>query len=120
MTESKLQQLCFLWHWNTHHHERGRLWMQYNNPKNAEHGAILKGMGMVAGVSDLAYLREDGRMVFIELKVGTGQSAAQKWWQGIVTAHGAEYHLIHTLEEFQTLITSLQCAMSTSAAPVTA
>lgn len=105
MTESRLQQLCFLWHWNTYPQERGRLWMQYNNPKNAEHGAILKGMGLIAGVSDLAYLREDGRMVFIEMKLpGEGQSERQKQWQSMVQACGAEYHVIRSLEEFQNLI----------------
>lgn len=105
MTESRLQQLCFLWHWNTYPKQRGRLWMQYNNAKNREHGAILKGMGMVSGVSDLAYLRADGRMVFIELKVGYGrQSASQKWWQSVVERCEAQYVVIRSLQEFQELI----------------
>ena len=105
MTESRLQQTCFLWHWNTYPDQRGRLWMQYNNGKNREHGAVLKGMGMVAGVSDLAYLRGDGRMVFIELKVGDGkQSDRQKWWEGVVQSCGAKYVVIRSLQEFQELI----------------
>lgn len=105
MTESRLQQICFLWHWNNRPTERGRLWMQYNNPKNAEHGGVLKGMGMVAGVSDLAYLKEDGRMLFIELKVGDGkQSQRQKWWEGVVRGCGAEYVVVRSLKEFVEII----------------
>lgn len=106
MTESRLQQLCFTWHWNTYPDQRGRLWMQYNNPKNREHGAVLKGMGLLPGVSDLAYLMPDGRMLFIELKTESGrQSPQQKQWEQIVTDAGAEYRIIRSLEEFQTLIT---------------
>lgn len=109
ITESRLQQLCFLWHWNTYPADRGYLWMQYNNAKNAEHGAILRGMGLVAGVADLAYLSPSGRMVYIEMKrPGEKQSDKQKWWQELVTRRGAEYHVIDTLEEFQNLIQSLQ------------
>lgn len=105
MTESRLQQECFLWHWNTYPEQRGRLWMQYNNGKSREHGAILKGMGMVSGVSDLAYLRGDGQMIFIELKVGDSrQSDRQKWWEGVVTACGAEYRIVRSLDEFKEVI----------------
>lgn len=81
--------------------------MQYNNPKNAAHGAVLKGMGLLPGVSDLAYLRDDGRMLFIEMKLpGQRQSPAQKDWQQIVTALGADYCVITSLEEFQAAIES--------------
>jgi hypothetical protein len=34
--------------------------MNYNNPKNAIHGAILKGLGLVAGVADMTYLSPAG------------------------------------------------------------
>lgn len=109
-TESRLQQECFMWHWNTFPEERGRLWIQYNNPKNGAHGAVLKGMGLVKGVSDLAYLRSDGRMVFIELKLpGQRQSPAQREWESLVRSCGAEYCVINTLEQFKTAIKLAQC-----------
>lgn len=81
--------------------------MQYNNPKNAAHGAILKGMGLLPGVSDLAFLREDGQMLFIEMKLpGQTQSPAQKNWERIVTNAGAGYCVVTSLEEFKAVIES--------------
>ena len=107
ITESRLQQLCFSWHWNNKPLERGRLWMQYNNPKNAAHGAVLKGMGMIPGPSDLAFLQDDGRMLFIELKLpGRRQSPAQKEWAATVRACGADYEIARSLEEFKNLFRS--------------
>ena len=105
MSEAKLQQQCFMWHWNTYPSERGRLWMQYNNPKNAAHGAVLKGMGLVNGVADMAYLAKDGKPVFIEFKIDKGrQSDAQKWWQGVVESVGAKYFIVRTFEDFKDII----------------
>ena len=70
-------------------------------------GVFLKAQGMVSGVSDLAFLRNDGRMVFIELKTEKGrQSEEQKWWQSVVEANQARYYVVRTLEEFQTIITN--------------
>lgn len=112
-TEARLQHDCFTWHWNAFPHERGRLWMQYNNPKNARHGAVLKGMGLVAGVSDMAYLKPDGRTAFVEFKEPAGrQSLAQKQWQQTVTALGAEYRIVTSLEQFQKIIQQWQTLSS--------
>jgi len=68
-------------------------------------GAYLKKQGMVSGVSDLAFIRLDGTMVFIELKVPKGkQSNNQKWWQSVVERCNSSYYIVRTLEEFQELI----------------
>ena len=68
-------------------------------------GAYLKKQGMVSGVSDLAFIRLDGTMVFIELKVLKGkQSDNQKWWQSVVERCNSSYYIVRTLEEFQELI----------------
>ena len=105
ISEARLQQECFMWHWNNRPAERGRLWMNYNNAKNRNHGAILRGMGMLAGVADMTYLRTDGRPVFIELKVdGNGQSPKQKAWEQVVSACNAFYHLATTQEGFEQII----------------
>lgn len=105
ISESRLQQNCFLWHWNNHPAERGRLWMNYNNAKNQNHGAILKGMGMVSGVADMTYLRADGKPVFIELKVSNrGQSPEQKKWADLVRECNAYYYVARTEDEFQAII----------------
>tara|TARA_S200002703_G_scaffold3018_5_gene4482 strand:+ start:8963 stop:9481 length:519 start_codon:yes stop_codon:yes gene_type:complete len=60
---------------------------------------------MVSGVSDLAFIRLDGTMVFIEMKIPKGkQSANQKWWQSVIQRCNSEYYIVKTLEEFQELI----------------
>ena len=111
ITESRLQQQCFLWHWNTYPEDRGALYLHYNNPKNAVHGAILKGMGLVEGVSDLGYLRPDGRVTYIEMKLpGKKQSPAQKKWQQVVESRCGRYFVCDNLDDFQTIIkTEMQC-----------
>ena len=105
MTEAQLQQLCYTWFIRQYRAEEGRLWMQYNNPRSMQSGSYLKKQGMVSGVSDLAFIRLDGTMVFIELKLPKGkQSDNQKWWQSVVERCNSEYYIVRTLEEFQELI----------------
>lgn len=104
MSELKLQQQCFTWHWNTRPQERGLLFMNYNNPKNAIHGAILKGLGLVAGVADMTYLGNNG-VVLIEMKYDKGrQSTAQIEWQKTVESAGYRYEIIRSFEEFKELM----------------
>ena len=104
VSEARMQQNCFLWHWNSFPAQRGRLWMNYNNAKNKAHGAILKGMGLLAGVSDMTFLRSDGRAVFIELKTGTKQSKKQKDWEKVVTECNAFYELVVSEDQFKEVI----------------
>ncbi len=105
ITEARLQSDCFMWHWNTRPNERGLLFMVHNSPKNAIDGARLKAMGMVAGVSDMIYLRDGLPPLCIELKLPDGiQSKAQKEWQKVVESVGCEYVIIRSLSEFQDLI----------------
>lgn len=104
MSEIKLQQQCFLWHWNSKPEERGLLFMNYNNPKNALHGTILKGIGLVAGVADMTYLSPCG-VIFLELKFGDGkQSAAQIEWQRKVEAAGYRYEVVRSFDDFKKII----------------
>jgi hypothetical protein len=105
ITEARLQSDCFLWHWNTRPNERGLLFMVHNSPKNAIDGARLKAMGMVAGVSDMIYLRDGLPPLCIELKLPDGiQSKAQKEWQKVAESVGCDYVIIRSLSEFQDLI----------------
>lgn len=104
MSEIKLQAACFQWFWNNYPEHRGLLYMNYNNAKNKTHGAILKAIGMVAGVADLTLLTANGA-VFIELKTEAGkQSQAQIAWCEKVRQFGYEYHIVRTLEEFHELV----------------
>lgn len=104
MSEATLQAQCFTWHWNNYPDERGFLYMQYNNPKNAAHGSVLKAMGLVKGVSDLAYIPELDKMTYIEIKLpGEKQSKAQKDWQKKVEARGCKYIVIDNFKSFKKL-----------------
>lgn len=105
ITESRLQSDCFLWHWNTLPNERGRLFMVHNNPKNAIDGNRLKAQGMVAGVSDMIYLRDGLPPLCIEFKLPDGkQQSVQKQWQQVAESTGAKYVIIRSLEDFIQLI----------------
>jgi hypothetical protein len=95
--------------------------MVYNNPKNAAHGAILKGMGMVKGVSDLIYLPasqssplyalnpsgnvEASPVLFLECKIeGEYQKSEQIEFEKLVRELGHEYYVFRSLGEFQEIL----------------
>ena len=100
MTESQLQALCFQSHWNKYPEERGLLYMNYNNPKNALHGAHLRALGMIKGVADMTYLSKSGA-VFLEFKTEVGkQSPAQVEWQAKVMTAGYAYWIIRNETDF--------------------
>lgn len=100
MTEHQLQQAIFVWHWNNRPQERGLLFMVQNTATDKRKGALLKGMGLVPGVSDLIYLRPNSSPIFIELKTPTGkQSPEQIKWQRTIEANGYEYKIIRSLDE---------------------
>ena len=105
MTHDQLQALCFVWFHNTFPEQRGRCYMNLNNAKNARQGAVLKGMGLVAGVADMTYLASDGKVDYIEFKVGRDrQSKAQKDFQAQAEALGHRYHIVRTVAQFQAII----------------
>jgi len=100
ISEDRLQQNIFCYHWNNYPKERGLLFCVFNNPKNKIQGAQLKSKGMMKGVSDLIYLKPGGKPLLLELKTDIGkQSKAQKDWQDSVTVAGYDYYVIRTLEE---------------------
>jgi hypothetical protein len=103
-TESYIQGECVQWLWNTKPETRGKLFEVNNNPLNKIDGARRKAMGMVAGVSDLIYLRDGLPPLCIEMKDATGkQSPAQIAWQKIAEDAGCTYVIIRSLAEFQEL-----------------
>lgn len=60
--------------------------------------------GLLPGVSDLIALLPN-KALFIEVKTITGtQSPKQKDFEQIVSNLGFEYHLVRSLEDFQTII----------------
>jgi hypothetical protein len=79
--------------------------MVHNNPRNKIDGARLKAQGMVAGVSDMIYLRDGLPPLCIELKLPDGiQSKAQKDWQNVAESVGCEYVIVRTLDQFKNLL----------------
>jgi len=131
-SESSIQSECFRWHWNAYPQQRGQLFMVYNNPKNAAHGSILKGMGMVRGVSDLIYLPGHiyipgithgitpvstlcptpgialccpSPVLFLECKLpGEHQKPEQIEFEKLVTGIGHQYYIFRSLAEFQAIL----------------
>lgn len=100
LSESALQQRIVMHHWNSYPNERGLLFHTNNNAASARQGAILKGMGVVAGVADLTFVWND-RAHFLELKLPGGiQSAVQKQWQAAVEAQGCAYYIIRSVADF--------------------
>lgn len=103
-TEKRLQQECFRWFHNNYPDLRGTMWMNHNQAVNSKQGAILRAMGMVAGVSDLLWLHK-GILYCIELKTETGrQSDAQKAWSKAITNQSGVYILINNLDAFKALV----------------
>lgn len=100
-SESALQQRIFIYHWNTYPSERGLLFHVNNNAKSRKAGAMLKAIGVVAGVSDLLYIHR-GRLYALEVKLPKGrQSSAQQAWQKAVEDAGCEYHILRSLDDFK-------------------
>jgi len=78
--------------------------MCHNTPKNAIDGARLRSMGLLAGVSDMIFLRQNQTPLCIEFKTETGtQQAVQKDWQAIAESVGCKYVIVRSLAEFQEL-----------------
>jgi len=105
-TEAYIQGECVQWLWNTYPTTRGRLFEVNNNPLNKIDGARRKAMGMVAGVSDLIFLRDNLPPLCIEMKDENGrQTPAQIEWQKVAASCGCEYVVVRSLDEFQTFLT---------------
>jgi|SRR5690349_7308036 len=104
LPEDTLQSTCFQWHWNELPHERGMLFHVNQKARNQIEGNRMKVMGVVAGVSDLIYLRGP---TFIEMKTEIGiQSKDQERFEAIVTSLGYRYVICRSLEHFKQIILS--------------
>lgn len=100
-SEAKLQATCFQNHWNYYPQHRRRLFCINNNSQNALKGAFNKAIGVVAGVADVAYLKESGRVLWLEFKrPGGSQSDKQIEWQSLCISLGHDYRVIYTEQDF--------------------
>ena len=102
--ESRIQQGCVRW-FRYQFPNLARLLFAVPNGgrRDAVTGKILKGEGVVAGVSDLILLVPAGpyHALCVEMKTRAGhQSPAQKEWQGEVEKHGYRYVVCRSLDDF--------------------
>lgn len=101
ITEARLQQECYMWHYNEYPMQRGLFFRIKNEGLNNISGARDKAMGLVAGVADMCLLLPNGRACFIEFKSDKGrQSDKQKHFESIVKMRGCEYFVVNSKEKF--------------------
>lgn len=105
--ESKIQGDCYKWFHNTYPNLRGLLCYNLNNSKNKIDGNLNKAMGLQKGRSDMVFYYH-GTAYMLEFKTPYGnQSPEQLNWMEKVEREGFQYHLIRSLEQFQTIINNI-------------
>lgn len=111
MNESKIQAECYHWYNNNfclkHHNPRGIMFSVPNELAGANKIAMMqaKAIGLTAGVSDTILILPNGKLIFCEFKDAKGvQSEKQKEFEKQVQAHGFDYILIRTLDDFKNQI----------------
>jgi hypothetical protein len=102
ISESKLQQECFVWFWNTFPLLRRTL---FHIPNGGQRGRVagnkMKSIGVVAGVPDFVFVHA-GRVHFFELKIDTGSvSGKQKEIHFIFAKQGVPVTIVRSLEQFK-------------------
>ncbi len=74
--------------------------------RDAKTGAMLKALGVKAGVADIVLVRQGGVMAFIEVKAGKGSSSpAQKEWQDWCGENGVPYAVVRSIGDVQAVLT---------------
>lgn len=104
--EDHLQQKIIIWYKNEYQrHGKGLIFAIPNGgSRNVVEAKKLKATGLMPGASDLIVLHGN-KCIFVELKTETGiQSESQKEFESKVKALGFDYHLIRSLEQFQSII----------------
>lgn len=102
------QQISEMWH-NFHlptsSPEFQRLICNWTNSADGRSGNKARTMGVKKGIADWMYLRENGKIAWIELKTDTGtQSKEQKQFQSLCIYLGHEYHICRSIEDFICII----------------
>lgn len=113
--EAKIQSECFIWYNNNFclkfHNPRGMMFSVPNElgGNNKISTALARSTGLMAGVSDTILILPNSKLIFIEFKTAKGrQSEKQKEFENRVKAHGYEYFIIRSFEEFKKIILHLQ------------
>ena len=107
-TEQQFQADCVLWFNQEFPNERKSLHCNNNNSHDRIRGNIAKAMGVIAGVSDLELLCNNGVVAFIELKLpGKKQSDDQIKFEELCLRKRHLYFLIETLSDFKRIVCEL-------------
>lgn len=110
MNENQLQQSIVTYFNNTYclknMNPRGMIFAIPNGgSRHFLEAKTLKSTGTLAGASDLIVILPNGKLLFIELKVGKRtQSDEQTDFESRVKALGYEYHIVRSLELFKIII----------------
>lgn len=110
-SEAQLQNEIVIWFSDKYPHLYGSLFEINNNPRNIKEAMYRRGMGMVAGVSDLVLIA-NGKFAGIELKhPKTKHSKAhieqQMNWGKHIISQGGYYIMSDNEIEIKEFITSL-------------
>lgn len=102
VTESKIQQDCFVWYSNTFaRHNIGIMFSVPNESIGSQQRKV--NTGLLRGVSDTIIIHQ-GVCMFVEFKTLIGViSPYQKQFKEKVENQGLKYYLIRSLEEFKQL-----------------
>lgn len=107
-SENRIQQECFMWHWNTYPQYRKLLFHVDNNSADGRQGKLKKQLGVVSGVSDLIFIWNN-EVYFIEMKTETGtQDPEQVIFQKQIEAQGMIYMLCRNLKQFIRIIQAIK------------
>lgn len=99
------QQIAIEWH-NTHRllPDFQRLICNYTNQANTRSGNKARSMGVKKGIPDWMYMRENGKICWIELKTEDGSlSPEQVKFRELCVLLNHEYHIIRDFKTFFTL-----------------
>lgn len=104
--EHRIQCSCVRWFTLKYPQYRGLLFAVPNGGRrDAVTGAKLKAEGVIAGVSDLIFLKRNSRYcgLLIEMKKPKGkQSESQKEWERIINTSGEfKYVRCHSFDQFR-------------------
>jgi len=106
--EERIQQEIFMWYWNTRclpiHNPREII---YHIPNEGKNNGQLTAIGLYPGAADLVFTL-NGKHYYCEVKDDKGtQSPNQKKFQKHIEHCGHQYHVVRSLEQFQTLIRAI-------------
>lgn len=74
--------------------------------RDAKTGAMLKALGVKAGVADIVLVRQGGVMAFIEIKADKGSiSPAQRDWRDWCGENGVPYAVVRSVGDVQAVLT---------------